>query len=156
MLYATSCMSHISTPYILLRRVGLHLHLRAPFVSAGLLSVETYTCCESPPTEQQLHELLSVVDIFSPNLAEAASIVGPGTPVQLVRRLLQLGAQLVALRMGEDGVLLARVQPDGHVEECEVHAGTGGADRMDTCEDIAAERGVRRQLHSHRCRIVLL
>jgi sugar/nucleoside kinase (ribokinase family) len=89
--------------------------------------VETYTCCDTPPPEQQLRELLSVVDIFSPNSAEAASIVGPGTPQQLVQRLLQLGAQLVALRMGGDGVLLARVQQDGQVEACAVRA---GADAM--------------------------
>jgi fructokinase len=63
-----------------------------------------------------MRELLAVVDIFSPNLAEAESIVGPGTPRQVVERLLQLGAKLVVLRMGEQGVLMAQ------------QAGTGGAD----------------------------
>lgn len=56
---------------------------------------------------------MSVVDIFSPNAAEAESIVGPGQPQELVERLLQLGAQLVALRMGEEGVLLARQPLEG-------------------------------------------
>jgi len=56
---------------------------------------------------------MSVVDIFSPNAAEAESIVGPGQPQELAERLLQLGAQLVALRMGEEGVLLAGQPHDG-------------------------------------------
>lgn len=89
-------------------------------VAAGLLSVETYTTCDAPAPEQELHELLSVVDIFSPNAAEAASIVGPGTPQQVVQRLLQLGGHLVVLRMGEDGVLLARQQEGDTVETCTV------------------------------------
>lgn len=77
-------------------------------LSAGLLSVETYTCCDSLPPEESVRELLAVVDIFSPNLSEAESIVGPGTPRQVVERLLQLGARLVVLRMGEQGVLVAK------------------------------------------------
>jgi sugar/nucleoside kinase (ribokinase family) len=67
-----------------------------------------------------MREMLSTVDIFSPNAAEAESIVGPGAPQQLVDRLLQLGARLVALRMGEDGVLLAQQQEGGQLECCVV------------------------------------
>lgn len=67
-----------------------------------------------------MQELLSVVDIFSPNAAEAESIVGPGTPQQLVERLLQLGARLIALRMAEEGVLLARQKEGRQVESCKV------------------------------------
>lgn len=93
--------------------------------AAGLLSVETYTCCDSPPPEQHMRELLSVVDIFSPNEAEAESIVGAGTPQQLVDRLLQLGALIVALRMGEKGVLLARQQDGGQLDCCAVSASAG-------------------------------
>lgn len=74
---------------------------------AGLLSVETYTACDSPPPDQQLAALLQAVDIFSPNEAEAASIVGPGSPQQLVQRLLAAGARTVSLRMGPEGVLVA-------------------------------------------------
>ena len=91
---------------------------------AGLLSVETYTCCDSPPQQHELRELLSVVDIFSPNTAEAESIVGPGQPQQLVERLLQLGAQCVVLRMAEQGVLLAQQQqPSGQAVMHQVCAG---------------------------------
>lgn len=93
---------------------------------SGLLSVETYTCCDSPPPEQELRELLGVVDIFSPNLDEAVSIVGDlGTPQQLVQRLVQLGAHTVALRMGEQGVLVAsrRQEQDGQVMCCQVGLG---------------------------------
>lgn len=68
-----------------------------------------------------MRELLSVVDIFSPNEAEAQSIVGQGgSPQQLVERLLQLGGQLVALRMGEQGVLLAQQESAGKTISCQV------------------------------------
>jgi sugar/nucleoside kinase (ribokinase family) len=88
--------------------------------AAGLLSVETYTTCDTPPPQQQLRELLSVVDIFSPNAAEAASMLGPGTPQELLHGLLQLGGCLVVLRMGEDGVLLGRTLEGGNIETCTV------------------------------------
>jgi sugar/nucleoside kinase (ribokinase family) len=72
-----------------------------------LLSVETYTACDSPPPAEQLAALLQTVDIFSPNEAEAASIVGHGSPQQMVQRLLAAGARTVSLRMGPQGVLVA-------------------------------------------------
>lgn len=111
-----------SAPSLCLDCARLHALL---LLAAGLLSVETYTCCDRPPPEQQMRQLLSVVDIFSPNKAEAESIVGAGTPQQLVDRLLQLGARLVALRMGEKGVLLARQQEGGQLECCAVSATAG-------------------------------
>lgn len=89
-------------PMKLLRALREASHARG-----GLLSVETYTACDSPPPDQQLAALLQAVDIFSPNEAEAASIVGPGSPQQLVQRLLAAGARTVSLRMGPEGVLVA-------------------------------------------------
>jgi sugar/nucleoside kinase (ribokinase family) len=69
--------------------------------------VETYTACEVPPDPGALSALLGACDIFSPNEAEAASIVGPGTPAQLVGALLAAGATTVALRLGAAGALVA-------------------------------------------------
>lgn len=67
------------------------------------MSLETYTHCASPPSQQELQDLLQLCDIFSPNELEAASIVGPGNPEQLVQRLIDAGAATVALRCGAQG-----------------------------------------------------
>ncbi|KAF6266108.1 Ribokinase-like protein [Scenedesmus sp. NREL 46B-D3] len=89
-------------PMKLLRALRDAAHARG-----GLLSVETYTACDGPPRAEQLAALLQAVDVFSPNEAEAASIVGPGSPQQLVQRLLAAGARTVSLRMGPQGALVA-------------------------------------------------
>jgi len=52
--------------------------------------------------------VLQLTDIFSPNEVEAESIVGPGTPQQLVQRLLAAGAPVVALRRGDQGVMVGQ------------------------------------------------
>lgn len=70
---------------------------------AGRLSLETYTHCESLPDPDDLAELLQLCDIFSPNELEAASLVGAGSPQQLVQRLLEVGGSTVALRCGAQG-----------------------------------------------------
>ena len=49
---------------------------------------------------------MSAGDIFSPNEVEAASIVGPGTPLELVQRLAAAGAAVVCLRRGADGAVV--------------------------------------------------
>jgi hypothetical protein len=85
-----------------------HTHTHARTFTAGLLSVETYTACDAPPPEGETRELLAAVDVFSPNVAEAASVVGPGEPPQLLARLMALGAHTVLLRMAEAGVLIGR------------------------------------------------
>lgn len=88
-----------------------------------MLSVETYTHCDTPPPPDQLRELLQLCDIFSPNEDEAASIVGEGTPQQLAARLLDAGAAVVLLRCGANGVLLAQ---RGEPEVWQVCDGCGG------------------------------
>lgn len=127
---------------------------------AGLLSVETYTCCDSPPPDESLRELLAVVDIFSPNLAEAESIVGPGTPQQVVERLLQLGAQLLVLRMGEQGVLVAKqaaAAGGGGEQAVEWHkvrslaATAADANRVAVCMCAGTQLGVLAHSHTVCC-----
>lgn len=78
----------------------------ALILRTGLVSVETYTACDTPPSSQQLQQLLQVCDVFSPNELEATSLVGPGSPLQLVDRLLAAGATTVALRRGPEGALV--------------------------------------------------
>ena len=54
----------------------------------------------------ELQALLTACDIFSPNLVEAETLVGPGEPRALIQRLAAAGAAIVALRMGADGSLV--------------------------------------------------
>lgn len=94
--------------------------------NGGVLSVEPYTAAEEPATPQQVVQLLSACDIFSPNEAEAESLVGPGPPEELAARLLALspagGADVVVVRCGPEGVLAARRETDGRVTTYQVPA----------------------------------
>jgi sugar/nucleoside kinase (ribokinase family) len=56
--------------------------------------------------------LVSAGQIFSPNLAEARSLVGSLEPVELVRRLGEAGAEVVALRQGSAGATVYRAGAD--------------------------------------------
>lgn len=81
--------------------------LRGLRALGGVVSVETFRPAQARPTPEALRALLACTDIFSPNLSAAQSLVGPGTPEQLVGRLLDAGARVVALRMGAAGSLAA-------------------------------------------------
>lgn len=60
----------------------------------------------------EFKRLIQHADILSPNLAEAREIYGFLAPESLVGEMLAGGAKVVALRMGEQGSLVAtRVQP---------------------------------------------
>jgi len=72
----------------------------------GLVSVEPFRRAARRPTPEALRALLEVCDIFSPNVTGAESLVGPGAPDVLVRRLVEAGARVVALRMGAAGSLV--------------------------------------------------
>ena len=48
------------------------LFMRGP----GILSVEPFTAAHDALSKEALKDLLSVADIFSPNLGEAASMLG--------------------------------------------------------------------------------
>ncbi|KAK3247299.1 hypothetical protein CYMTET_43197, partial [Cymbomonas tetramitiformis] len=56
----------------------------------------------APPCDS-VEGLCSVGDIFSPNEIEAFSIVGPGSPVDVVERIAEAGAKVVILRRGQQG-----------------------------------------------------
>ena len=55
------------------------------------------------------------IDIVSPNLDEAQAVYGPLSPDSLVNALLEDGAQIVALRMGAEGSLIASPQERFHI-----------------------------------------
>jgi sugar/nucleoside kinase (ribokinase family) len=73
----------------------------------GLLSVEPFRPAAAPPDPERLRALLESGDLFSPNLLEARSLLGPGRPEELLRGLLDLGARQVCLRMGAAGALVS-------------------------------------------------
>ena len=72
------------------------------------VSVEPFRAASRPLRKEELHALLTACDIFSPNLVEAETLVGPGEPRALTQRLLDAGAAIVALRMGAEGSLVHR------------------------------------------------
>jgi sugar/nucleoside kinase (ribokinase family) len=72
------------------------------------VSVEPFRLPERSLTEGELRALLSAGHIFSPNRREAEALVGPGDPLELIERLVQAGAAVVALRQGPLGALVHR------------------------------------------------
>lgn len=97
---------------------GFHLGLHPEeadldFVGAlrargATVSIEPFRAPERPLTAPQLQALVSAGHIFSPNQAEAQALVGPGEPVTLIRRLVEAGAEIVALRQGPAGATVHR------------------------------------------------
>jgi len=70
------------------------------------ISLELFKPADRPLSDAALHRLCSAADIFSPNLIEARTLVGNGSPDELARRLTDAGARIIALRMGADGSLV--------------------------------------------------
>ncbi|KAG0561964.1 hypothetical protein KC19_9G107000 [Ceratodon purpureus] len=75
---------------------------------AEVLSVEVYMYAEEVVPYSELQALVSAGHIFSPNEREAASLVGAGTPLELIGRLSKLGAEIVVLRRGPLGCIVHR------------------------------------------------
>lgn len=97
---------------------GFHLgvHPEEPdlqFVQAlrelgAVVSLEPFRGALRPLTEAEVNKLLAAGQIFSPNQVEAASLVGPGEPLELLQRLSNAGAEVVALRQGPAGATVQR------------------------------------------------
>jgi sugar/nucleoside kinase (ribokinase family) len=71
-----------------------------------VVSVEPFRPADRPLSDAALRRLCSAADIFSPNRAEARSLVGHAAPEELARRLADGGAPIVALRLGAEGSLV--------------------------------------------------
>jgi len=71
-----------------------------------VLSLEPFKPADRPLSDAALRQLCVAADIFSPNVTEAQSLVGSGSPDELIRRLADAGASIVTLRMGPEGSLV--------------------------------------------------
>lgn len=74
----------------------------------AVVSLETFRVAEHTLTDTELQGLVTAGHIFSPNLLEAYSLVGPGEPLDLIHRLADAGAEIIALRQGPDGIIAHR------------------------------------------------
>jgi sugar/nucleoside kinase (ribokinase family) len=74
----------------------------------AVVSIEPFRAAQRALTPSELQALLSAGQIFSPNLAEARSLVGPGEPAELLHRLTAAGATIIALRQGAQGATVYR------------------------------------------------
>jgi sugar/nucleoside kinase (ribokinase family) len=74
----------------------------------AVVSVEPFRPASRPLAEAELQALLSSGQIFSPNEAEAQSLLGPGQPLDLIQRLVKAGAEIIALRLGASGAIVHR------------------------------------------------
>ena len=77
-----------------------------------------------------IHEAVSRADIVFPSMEEAAVLTGLDDPEAAARFYLGLGASVVALKLGEQGVLLATAQGLERIPAIEVRAvdGSGAGD----------------------------
>lgn len=96
---------------------GFHLgiHAEAPdwrFIdglkaSGGCLSLETFRPVSQPLPGNCLQKILAAADIFSCNLHEGRSLTGLLEPVEIIQHLMENGARVVTLRLGEHGSIAA-------------------------------------------------
>ncbi len=76
--------------------------------ASGLLSLETFKAAERLATSQELQHLTALCDLLSLNLVEAQSMLGDLDAPTLLAALLNYGAQVVVLRLGSEGSLVAQ------------------------------------------------
>ncbi len=76
---------------------------------SGLVLWEPLQQIMTPGNQERLRETLQAceIDIISPNLAEVQAVFGDLPPEDLIAALLDDGARIAALRMGEQGSLVA-------------------------------------------------
>jgi cytidine kinase len=104
----------IPTTYLHARGFHFGVHPEKPNLALAnalrahgiVVGVEPFRDADRPLSDAELRALVTAGDLFSPNVDEAASIVGTGEPTQLILRMVDAGASIVALRMGADGSLV--------------------------------------------------
>lgn len=97
---------------------GLHygVHPNEPNLAVGqalresgvVVGIEPFKHADHRLTEGEVRALVTAGQIFSPNLYEVETMIGPGEPLAQLRRLAAAGAQIIALRLGADGSLVHR------------------------------------------------
>ena len=95
------CMEPLKPSYEFLEAVQAH---------GSVVSVETSELAARQVTQEELTRFVRCVDVFSPNIAEAESMLGHAAPEELIARFIDSGANLVALRMGAEGALVAEAK----------------------------------------------
>lgn len=72
------------------------------------VSIEPFKHAERPLRPSALQTLVSAAPIFSPNQYEVTTMTGIEDPLAQIRHLAAAGAQIIALRLGEQGSLVHR------------------------------------------------
>ncbi|MCB0211617.1 MAG: carbohydrate kinase family protein [Anaerolineae bacterium] len=93
--------------------------IRALRELGAVVSIEPFRETHRPLSDTELRALLSAGQIFSPNQLEAESLVGPGAPDELIQRMVDAGANIIALRQGPTG---ARIHHAQSGETCHIPA----------------------------------
>lgn len=78
----------------------------------GLISIEPFRPADRMPARDSLRQLLELADIISVNETEAQSLVGESTCYEQVHLLLDAGAKVAVVRIGEKGSLVGSRQED--------------------------------------------
>jgi len=73
----------------------------------ALISIELFKPADKPLSLRSLRALLKSANIFSLNQLEAYSLLGSKTDQELVEVLIENGGQLISLRLGAEGSLVA-------------------------------------------------
>lgn len=71
------------------------------------LSLETFRPVSQPLPVNSLQKILAAADIFSCNLHEGRSLTGLVEPIEIIQYLMDNGAAIVTLRLGENGSIAA-------------------------------------------------
>lgn len=76
----------------------------------AVISIESFCPAAHQPQQAALSRLLGSADIFSLNEHEAITLVGSGKPHELAARLMDAGAKVLTLRLGDNGSLVVNAE----------------------------------------------
>jgi cytidine kinase len=88
---------------------GMHVSEFDPSYAQSLtergcrVSLEPFRAPDQPMTDSALRKLFAACEVFSPNILEAAKMVGSDDPAQIRRAFRETGCKILALRRGEQG-----------------------------------------------------
>jgi sugar/nucleoside kinase (ribokinase family) len=121
---AQLALRYVDLPLAYRHARGFHygVHPEAPNLAIAhelrqngvFVGIEPFKHADHRLGSDALWALVSAGQLFSPNLHEVETMIGPGEPLIQIQRLVEAGAQIVALRMGADGALVQR----GDTGEC--------------------------------------